>query len=368
MRVTGLSMASLTGAAFLPACDRPVEATPARKRLTELLAQNQRHEMVHGFATRLNHVPMVLIALYRLGASVEQLDAYWNQLRRPRHDVRPRQRRDVITAKHWTAGLGDRRLLHAYVKYFGGQIEAHGSGPTLAAHVPHLLRGSLAAALHCVIKLGYAVDIRDNAEIALALAYFATQFAALPAAAQGDGAPVSFPAFIASLDKDPALTGQRNAARSIFVRAQQVARHPHFAKARRPLRLDAKQPLHEIAATVRQAFAKYHHFTLLHALTSTQALRLVLPHLPERTQPITDFAHALGAAYVTAVYMSAHDLTRPLPKDAPAVSALRAGGAAAGNEHTIKVTYSCLSEHAAYGHADYLRLAARDQASAARFT
>ena len=71
-----------------------------------------------------------------------------------------------------------------------------------------------------------------------------------------------------------------------------------FAQRLRPLRLDASDPLRTIASLVVEVFSRYHHFTLLHGVTSCHALRRLLPYVENLQTAVSQYWYAICAAYL----------------------------------------------------------------------
>ncbi len=370
LKASTLPLAAAAGIPLLAAgasAEEGIAADPAKTKLMALLRNNQTYDWQHGFGTRMNHNAMVLVALYRLGATAKRLQSYYDGLNRPRFSIARGQRATKITASNWTSALGRSDSVHAYIRYFRARAKADGVQATLKAHTPRLVQGAAAAAFHPLIKLGSGLDIADTEEIALALANWATSYEAVPAHDPKHEA-IGFPEFVASLANDETLRKIRGGSGNIVQRMRLYYRSPAFRARLRPIKIDSKKPLHVVADTIRSAFTKHQHFTLLHGLTSTHAMRAVLPYLGRPEKPLTAFCHALGAAWLTAVVLARRDSKRPLPSRHPVEAVLKKRGAASSNNHVIKVTWSCLEEFRAYGQEDYLLLAARDQASPARFS
>jgi hypothetical protein len=365
LKASAATLAAVSSAAWLARASE-TDRGPAKKKLMELLRDSQKSELRHGYGTRFTHVPMVLIARYRLGASAEQLDAFYATLRRPKWSIARNQRKTPIDASNWEASLGRTDMLHAYVRYFRAQVKASGLGATLKGHAPKLCEGAGSAAFHCLIKLGYALDIADKEEATLSLAYWSAHFQATPVT-RTKNTPTSLADLVATLERSDTIKKLKGRG-NIVDRMNLVFRQDDFRLALAPLTIAPTKPLHAIAATVRQAYTTHHHFTLLHGLTGTHAMRMLLPYLEKPAVPLTQFGHALAAAYMTAVYLGRADPRRAVPSKHPTTAALAAVGAAGKKNHLVKVTHSCLSEAEAYAEPAYLALAARDQGSLARFS
>ena len=123
-----------------------------------------------------NHLPMILVALHRLGASDARLAEYFtwyrdeNRLQPLPPPVAP------IQADRWTQALGDRRRESDYRAFFSGEVDRLGARGAIAAYLPALVPGLAASATHGLMRLAYGVMREDDAEIATALGYWAATY------------------------------------------------------------------------------------------------------------------------------------------------------------------------------------------------
>ena len=143
--------------------------------LHKLLTDNQNHEMVNGMENNRNHIVMTLIALYRLGASTEQMEAYYHS-KKKKENISFTKDEISINEENWIQFLGNTTALSSYIKFFIGEIKTDGVDKTLQIYLPKLISGVTAAAYHGLLRLVYAIDVQNNLEIALSMAYFAWAF------------------------------------------------------------------------------------------------------------------------------------------------------------------------------------------------
>src|SRR5208282_1548228 len=73
-----------------------------------------------------NHVPMVLIALDRLGAPPERLEEWYETYRAKNHLARVPNPVAPIDAQYWEASLGDRAREADYRSFFAGEVSRLG--------------------------------------------------------------------------------------------------------------------------------------------------------------------------------------------------------------------------------------------------
>jgi hypothetical protein len=212
----------------------------------------------------------------------------------------------------------------------------------LGETLPALLPGLSGAAFHGLIRTAYALDAEDDAELAHALAYFVTvagPLRALPHAHPNASATARdlFERAAADTTLEKGFSGKliADAMRS-------AADQPGVDELVATLRI-APDTLDELAGAALELYVGSLDFTALHAVTSTHALRVVLPHLPERDQVLALRFH-FQALLVAALSM------RP-PQNVPVVGStppdwpvLIARALASTDDHDVKFIFTCREE------------------------
>jgi len=146
-----------------------------KETLDVLLTKNRNHEVATQPGVN-NHVPMVLIALYRLGASSEQMTRYVERFDLADAGQLPvNLRESVITRDNWNSRLGQ-DAFSAYVEFFSEWMNDAGMDAVLREAVPVLMTGVCTAAYHALLRLAYALDYGSWDEAVFALAYWAAEF------------------------------------------------------------------------------------------------------------------------------------------------------------------------------------------------
>ncbi|MCZ7644938.1 MAG: questin oxidase family protein [Planctomycetota bacterium] len=333
--------------------------------LNELLRRNREADLASGPLGN-NHGPMTLLALERMGAPDERLKAYFATLE-PRFG---KQAFDLaktgpLDEANWREHLGGFAWFPRYVEFFEARERELGLEATLRAYLPGMLSGLAGHAFHPLLRLGYALDAGNRDECVYALAYWAATW--LPSPAYDAGAAPVAPGELLANARDALKDLPLEMSGNIVNRLRTVYAQPAFAAALKPVRFPDERPLAEASGLLLEAFRKTHNFTLLHAVTSCQALRLILPYAGERDAALNAFWHAVCAAWITVEKSG-----RELERDTAAPGALGwdeafAKAAETLNEHTIKLVYTCRLEARCYGRPAYLDLAARECATPAPF-
>lgn len=313
---------------------------------SELLAGARRSAPQYG--PRLtNHLPMALVALDRMGASAAAMQAF-----AAHYATRLVPFADEPGAVDPLEHLGTGKHYAQIARHFRGRIDAAGSVAVLRDWVPVLLPGLATAAFHAMIRLAYAVDAEDDAQIALALAYWVTGHKPLPASmATADDSPGRIAATLAA-----AVGGHVFEPGNIGDRMRQLAAHPALAA----MAIQPKQlSLRDIAQFSIGAYAAREDFTNLHTVTGCHAFRLLLPFAADQQLALRHLWQAVLVAYLTTVH--------PDKGPSPAVlirsmDEIRALACASLNDHVIKICYTSLCEYREYGDDRYLAVASRNVA------
>jgi hypothetical protein len=314
----------------------------------ELLLQSRRHAPLYG--NRLaNHLPMALLALDRLGADAATLhrfaDGYVRKLLPAAVSSSALDPHDV---------LGSSGDYPRFVLFFEDRIREAGVEAVLRDWVPVLMPGLAASAFHGMIRLAYAIEGGLDDEIALALAYWASEYAALPLSlAPGEG----------TLD-DIAERLRARVADHVFKpgiiidKMLELAWGPALAgMAVQPV---AAPLLPDIARFAVQAYNRREDFTLLHIVTGCHAFRIVQRYANDGALARRYLWQAALAAWLTVVAAPAGAKQRAVPAgDAPGEREIAARAVLSSDDHVIKLCYSALCEYREYGDPAYLQAAIR---------
>src|SRR5207248_10267732 len=95
-----------------------------------------------------NHLPMVSVALHRLGGSDARLAEFFEVYRVTNRLVPMPPAVAPIERSSWTAGLGDRSRERDYRTFFAGEVARLGVRNTITAYIPTLIAGIAASATH----------------------------------------------------------------------------------------------------------------------------------------------------------------------------------------------------------------------------
>ncbi len=299
-----------------------------------------------------NHLPMLLVALHRLGADDERLARAVAHLAPQLHPMPPLQTWPAGSA--WREPLGQPAAWPAYRDLFTTWLHEEGAGDTLRQALPALMPGCGAAAFHGLIRTAYAVDAAHRAELAHALAYWAARWLDLgvqPAAGSDGLQPPAVP-----LQADPAPLLRAAAAvpgvgsspsTYIAERLFHAGWQPGFAAAVAGLRLD-EGTLPRLARHAARLYARSGNFSVLHLTTSAWALRVLLPFVDDVPAALAGYWRAYAAA---AASVAARLKRAPPPQALPWPQIVQQA-LASDDEHVVKLVHACQQEQQAYGGAD----------------
>jgi hypothetical protein len=330
------------------------------RELERLLAEGRRFSAE--FPVYLaNHLPMILVALHRLGASDERLGEYFTAYRRA-NDLQPTPTPVApIERATWSASLGDRARETDFILFFRDEVGRIGAHAAIAAYLPTLLPGLAASATHGLMRLAYGVMRTDDAEIATALGYWAATYLQLGAAA---GAPPTTddPTEILIRMRPVKSFHHVETERDLlwhFMRA--MGAKPEFA----PI-VDHLAISPQTFARVRQAslalYAGTMDFCALHALTGCHWLRLLHPVTPDPGLALRYFWQAIASLYPKIGFPdlpSAELLAEWRRLPCPDWPEIETAAIRCDDEHDLSVAFSAREEWKAFGDPLYQVVAAR---------
>ena len=308
-----------------------------------------------------NHLPMVLVALRRMGAGDERLVSYFETYRTRNGLIPPPPAVAPIEREHWDAHLGDRTRESDYRAFFAGEVRRLGPRGACAAYLPALIPGLAASALHALMRLAYAAMTESADEAGVALGYWAATY--MPLCPATGAAPVT---------DDPAevlarLRGGKNFAqveveRDLlwhFIRA--MTEKPDFKPVVDWLRIGPET--HDRVAKASLALmAGTMDFCAVHAVTGTHWIRLMQPVLPDPALALRYFWQAIAALYPKIGFTdlpAAEQLEAWRHAPCPDWPDILAAAVRSNDEHDHSYTFSSYQEWEHYGDPLYRFVAAR---------
>lgn len=315
-----------------------------------------------------NHLPMLLEIQVRLGAPADRLPGYAELYRRLRKVPPLAPPVLPLDAKSWRSALGDRRREGDLRRFFAGEVARLGGVGAIRRHAPVLAPGVGASALHALMRLAYGVLREDDAEIGVALGYWAATFLAMrdePAGPPDLDDPL---ALAALMREDPAFRDiDARETDPLWHWMRAVGRTDAFAPLIGRLR-GGSDMLDRVTQAGLVLFASAPHaLESVHAMTGAWWVRQVSAHLDSPDSLVRAFWQAVLAVLPKAgmaapLSAEALDAMRALPvppDEAIAAAALSCDPLADDEEHHPSVVFTALAEYARTGDILYKVAAAR---------
>jgi len=301
---------------------------------------------------------MVLIAMYRLGASPDHLANYFQNLLHESLDEHIPPEFYSIEPANWQAHLGNSEYASSYCLFFESEINRLGREETLRYYLPHLMPGIAAHAFHPLIRLSYGLDFNDDLEIAFGLGYWAATYLPGPPI-PADRSSVTITESFKTLTNSKALQNVPSDSNSITGRIKQFYDHDEFRQLLQPIIVPDINPLIDLATFIADSFAVDQHFAMLHGVTSCHALRTILPYCDDLSITINCYWTAMCA--LRLFVLNKPELTTTKVRDVKrSWESLFESALSTGIEHTIKLTHTCHAESSIYGGETWKRLADRE--------
>lgn len=302
--------------------------------LKMLLQKASHYHPLHGDRLA-NHLPMVLVASSYLGASDSELKALFNDSISDLDylDITA----DTVNIHSISQYLGDRSKYLAYLKFFNAQIAISGSATVLRNSLPALMPGIAASAFHALIRLAYAIETNNENEIAIALAFWSTEYQTFELCPK-----TTTDSLAVILAKVAPIGVNHTYSPGIIVdRMAEIATIlNHSMQLYRPESLNFT----DIRKICLQAFYVQNDFTLLHTVTGCHAFSIIMPYIQNMDFALKEFWQAIVVAYLSTGLpfniLQNDGLSKQCDFNPIILKALSSTDA-----HVIKLVYSCLNEY-----------------------
>jgi hypothetical protein len=349
--------AALAAAPVLSNCAGEISAVKATthedekdRTLRELLAFNRTKHPRYGGGLA-NHLSMALCAEHALGANAERLSAFAKKYS-SHLDPMPRDG-SAVDPKRWKDALGHDDALYGFVKFFETDLRERGRKIALGDALDVLTPSLNSAAFHCLIRTAFGVRFDDDAEIAHGLGYWAITADSLGALTKVEKQERDPRVLLERIRADETLAKASFSGGSISGRMEQASHLRGFAELASALEIDEKT-IDLLAREMLALFASTGYFSSLHAVTSTHALRVLLPFASDRELLLRYHWQALAAAFIGIGSPRAKE---KFADDVPDWSAIATRAVSSDDDHDAKLVFACREEQAFRG-GDTYRFAA----------
>lgn len=304
-------------------------------------------ELAAEYGTGLSsHLPMALAALDGLGAGDERLRSFFASYagRLLPQRVLPTH----IDVGDWRALRGQAHSLPMLERAFASALARDGRDAVLRRTLPELLTGISAAALHGVIRVAHAVEVRHERELAAGLGYWASRWMSLDAPRASGDAIGNAGAWLDAIDAQ--RIGEEAAwapsGDLIVERMADATRTRTYQELAGRSGID-DDPAEWLAGLAKAAACRYErtrNFTVLHLCTGARAARVLAPWLIAEGVSLAPLAHAVAAASL------ASDVAAK-PRLAPGEARLDwptviEKACASDDEHVIKLVHAMAAQEA----------------------
>ena len=308
-----------------------------------------------------NHLPMVLVALHRMGASDERLEAYCHIYHKQNGLVPVPEPTAKITTENWRAFLGEREREGDYRAFFVSETARLGATPAALHYLPELIPGIAASATHALMRMAYATLTDSDEETAVSLGYWAATYLPLRVS-QGLAPSTDDPADVLAFMYGPEAFRHVEPERDLlwhFMRA--VAERPEFNPVVDMLAIGPDT--HDRVARLSLAlYAGTLDFCALHAVTGTHWLRLTAPRTPDRAAGLRYFWQAIAALVPKMGFPalpSADELEASRRMPLPDWPEIFSEAVTRDDEHDLSLAFSAGDEFKHYGDRLYQYVAAK---------
>lgn len=284
----------------------------------------------------INHTAMALVAMWRMGAGVGDLEALYEK------DVSsgfilPRDQPEELSTTQ-------------------GEVTRSGIGPAVRRAAPRFVHAPASQFFHAAIRLEYALDVGHGPQAANALHNWERYDTGL-----GDLPPRTGNRPFADVAYDLARSPEMRAAHSFDLR--EVADATWFRESLAQADLGDPRLLDAVAEVALAAHIHGDNFGSLHLVTGTRAARAVAAAL-DPSDAWTLAAHtaqavAAGLGQARGSLADTAEMAEMRTRPAVPWSDIAQAAIASGDHHVIKLVYTCRCEQVATGDALYQRVAAR---------
>jgi len=308
-----------------------------------------------------NHLPMVLVALHRMGATDERLEAYCHIYREQNGLIPVPERTQEITRLNWRDSLGEREREGDYRAFFASEVRRLGATPAAVLYLKELMPGMASSATHAFMRMAYATLTDSDEETGVALGYWAATYLAL-GPSRGARPSTDDPAEVLTFMYGPETFRHVETEHDLlwhFMRA--VAAKPEFKPVVDMLAIGPET--HDRAARLSLAlYAATLDFCALHALTGMHWLRLMAPRTPDTAAPLRYFWQAIASLMPKIGFPALPSLDqleawRRMPL--PGWPEIFAEAVTRDDEHDLSLTFSASEEFKYYGDRLYQYAAAK---------
>ncbi|MCF0148341.1 MAG: DUF4243 domain-containing protein [Clostridium sp.] len=302
-----------------------------------------------------NHMPMVSYSLYELGVPFNEIDKYLDAtVERIKISKEDFTKLYTIVDDNFGKYLGIKDSFGSYYDYFLKKINKSNYLDVIGEFLPILIKGVAARAFHPLIRLSFAVRSENIEEVTKSLSYFAStflpnEFDILPSKSEN---PLEDLKILVKSINNEDYSGNLIASRIGKIYNLEGFKNNAFT-----LKGDYKEVLLQLDKIINKLFVETEDFTILHGVTSKEAIKTLLPLVKDKEYVLQNYWIAILAAYISIDSPEIKDLNIDIPEDLPDFREILRANINSKNDHSIKLANSCRIEYERSGEEVYKYIA-----------
>ncbi|WP_164914155.1 questin oxidase family protein [Aquimarina sediminis] len=282
-----------------------------------------------------SHTPMSLVALDCMGASELQLKNYYERSTSKLDYRKDRSQENDFYFSEDT--LGQKDQFENYFYYFSKALEKTSTEKLLGEVIPILIKGVAGSAFHPIIRLSYALQTNYKPEIAMSLAYWASEYLELGNSFEQSAENLAeirtkLNSYAINFTSSIGLITDRITLINTNIQKDNVIIQPH------------KITLNDIRDFCLGVFAKKNDFTLLHTVTACHAYRIISKYFLNNDISLRYFWEAIVMAQISTG-LPYRNTEIPSTNTDNDWSFVLKQACDSLDDHVIKLVYTCWEEN-----------------------
>ena len=311
-----------------------------------LIKEGHRYNVSYG-DNLTNHLPMALVALDKMEADKKELQNFYNDYTKKLELLSKKSdfKKIISIEEH----LGDHSYFLTYLEFFRDEILSKGYTQVLKEYIPLLIKSPSSCAFHCLIRTSYAVSSGISHEIAMALAYWSSEFISFKTKVKSEKIEVAdelinFSLQFFNFNFAPGnISTRMKEVDNLLFKSKNCITFPEYSLA-------------SIAEVALNLYAKTENFTLLHGVTATHAFRTLLPYIDDKNLALQNLWQGIVIAFLSTGIAYPH--LPPVYED-PKTNweKIFKEAVKSTDPHTIKLVYTSWEEWKEYANDLYIQIA-----------
>lgn len=291
---------------------------------------------------------MTLTALVEMKATNDMLERYYQKHVYQQQSI-SNDRAIEINEDNWEKHLGTMKNYSAYRTFFLRELQALSWQQLLHKYLTRLQTGFSSHAYHPLIRLGYATLSQDEFEIVAALSYLADAYCPIRSLANNQNG-LDVKEIIQSLQAEN--FSHLDLSDGVIAEKMQKANVDKVFQNIAGSLQDCQLKPNDIASLAIILYANTEDFTMLHGVTATHALRLLMPFFAAPQETLILFRLSLLVAYVS-IGTPCINFEIKAPESQVAWQSIIKQAVQSYDDHIIKFIYSCHQESMMYSNSLY---------------